>query len=143
MNLFLSSATAFQWKSNTNGDVILKIFTTSRDDYLKALLVLQKKMGNVRSADIAQYLGVSRPSVCHAVSKLTARGYINMDENYFLKFTKNGLTVAEKMLERYRFFSEQLIKIGVDEKTAQEDACRLEHAISDESFEKLKNKLNA
>ena len=119
----------------------MKIYTTSREDYLKAILVLQKKNPELHSVDVARYLGFSKPSVCHAVALLTREGYLYMDEGYGLHLTERGAEVARRTYERHCFFTRQLIKLGVDEKTAQEDACRLEHAISETSFRRLRQKL--
>ena len=116
----------------------MKIFTTSREDYLKAILVLQKRNGTVHSVDVARYLGFSKPSVCHAVSLLTEEGFLTVEDDYALHLTRKGKATAEKIYERHCFFTEYLISLGVDAKTALEDACRLEHAISDISFQKLK-----
>ena len=118
----------------------MKIYTTSREDYLKAIFVLQKSIGDVRSVDVARYLGFSKPSVSNAVALLSREGYIYMDKDRTLQFTDSGRKIAENTYERHCFFAEQLIGLGVDEKTANEDACKLEHAISDISFEKLKGK---
>ena len=118
----------------------MKIYTTSREDYLKALLVLQKQIGDVHSVDVARYLGFSKPSVSNAVSLLTKEGYIYMDKDHTLQFTDAGREIAEKTYERHCFFAEKLIELGVDEKIANEDACKMEHAISDLSFSKLKEK---
>ena len=108
------------------------------EDYLEAVLVLQKKIGLVRSVDVARQMGVSKPSVCHAVATLRDGGYLTMDEDHFLHLTDIGREVAEKIYERHCFFSEQLIAAGVDPETAENDACRIEHVISAESFEKMK-----
>ena len=108
------------------------------EDYLEAVLVLQKKIGLVRSVDVARHMGVSKPSVCHAVATLRDGGYLTMDEDHFLHLTDIGREVAEKIYERHCFFSEQLIAAGVDLETAETDACRIEHVISAESFEKMK-----
>ena len=116
----------------------MKIYTTSREDYLKAILVLQQKSGTVRSVDVAQYLGFSKPSVCRAVSVLTEGGYLEMDHDFILHLTDSGREIAEKTYERHCFFRDHLIELGVDPKLAAEDACRMEHAISDESFRALK-----
>ena len=116
----------------------MKIPTTAREDYLKALLVLEKRLGNVHSVDVARYLGISRPSVCHAVSNLSKKGFLKMSKDFHLHLTKEGREIAEKTYERHRFFTDRLVAIGVDLETAEEDACRLEHAISDKSFELLK-----
>ncbi len=102
--------------------------------------MLQQKMGMVRSVDIARHLGVSKPSVSHAVSVLRDGGFLTMDEDGFLHLTDTGLEVAKKIYERHIFFTEQLIAAGVDQETAEQDACRIEHAISEKSFQKLKAK---
>lgn len=111
----------------------------SGEDYLEAVLVLQKKKGVVRSADVAQHMGVSKPSVCHAVAILRDGGFLTMDEDYFLQLTDAGREVAEKIYERHCFFAQQLMAAGVDPKTAEADACRMEHNISIEAFEKLRD----
>ena len=108
------------------------------EDYLEAILVLQKKQGMVRSVDVARYMEVSKPSVCHAVATLRDGGFLTMDEDHFLHLTDVGREVAERIYERHCFFTEQLIAAGVDPKTAEADACRIEHIISDESFSRLK-----
>ena len=110
----------------------------SGEDYLETILVLQKKLGMVRSVDVARHLKVSKPSVCHAVAILRDSGLLTMDEDHFLHLTDVGREVAEKIYERHCFFTEQLIAAGVDPKTAEADACRIEHIISDESFSRLK-----
>ena len=113
--------------------------TASGEDYLEAILVLQKKLGMVRSVDVARHMEVSKPSVCHAVAILRDSGLLTMDEDHFLHLTDVGREVAEKIYERHCFFTEQLIiAAGVDPKTAEADACRIEHIISDESFSRLK-----
>ena len=110
----------------------------SGEDYLEAILVLHKKMGMVRSVDVARHMGVSKPSVCHAVATLKNGGFLTMDDGFFLHLTNIGREVAEQIYEKHRFFTERLIAAGVDPKTAEADACRIEHVISDESFERLK-----
>ena len=112
--------------------------TASGEDYLEAILVLQKKMGMVRSVDVARNLKITKPSVSHAVAILRDGGFLTMDEDHFLHLTDVGREVAEKIYERHCFFTEQLIAAGVDPKTAEADACRIEHIISDESFSRLK-----
>ena len=114
----------------------------SGEDYLEAILVLQKKRGLVRSVDVARHMEVSKPSVCHAVATLRDGGFLTMDEDHFLHLTDVGREVAEKIYERHCFFTEQLIAAGVDPRTAEADACRIEHIISDESFSKLKESVN-
>ena len=110
----------------------------SGEDYLEAILVLHKKMGMVRSVDVARHMEVSKPSVCVAVNTLKEGGFLTMDENHFLHLTDVGREVAEQIYERHCFFTERLIALGVDPKTAEADACRIEHVISTESFERLK-----
>ena len=110
----------------------------SGEDYLETILVLQKKLSIVRSVDVARHMEVSKPSVCHAVATLRDGGFLMMDEDHFLHLTDVGREVAEKIYERHCFFTEQLIAAGVAPKTAEADACRLEHIISDESFDRLK-----
>ena len=119
----------------------MKIYA-SGEDYLETILVLQKKLGMVRSVDVARHMGVSKPSVCVAVNTLKDGGFLTMDENHFLHLTNEGRKVAEEIYERHCFFTERLIAAGVDPKTAEVDACRIEHAISDESFSKLKESVN-
>ena len=110
----------------------------SGEDYLETILVLQKKLGMVRSVDVARHMEVSKPSVCHAVATLRDGGFLTMDEDHFLHLTDVGREVAERTYERHRFFTEQLIAAGVDPKTAEADACRIEHTISQDSFEKIR-----
>ena len=110
----------------------------SGEDYLEAILILQKEKGMVRSVDVARHMEVTKPSVCVAVNTLKDGGFLIMDENHFLHLTDIGREVAEKIYERHCFFTEQLIAAGVDPKTAEADACRIEHVISNESFARLK-----
>ena len=110
----------------------------SGEDYLETILVLQKKLGMVRSVDVARHMEVSKPSVCHAVAVLRDGGFLTMDEDHFLHLTDVGREVAERTYERHCFFTEQLIAAGVDPKTAEADACRIEHTISQDSFEKIR-----
>ena len=110
----------------------------SGEDYLETILVLQKKLGMVRSVDVARHMGVSKPSVCVAVNTLKDGGFITMDEDHFLHLTDVGREVAEQIYEKHRFFTDRLIEAGVDPVTAEKDACRMEHVISSESFEKMK-----
>ena len=113
----------------------------SGEDYLEAVLVLQKKKGMVRSVDVARYMEVSKPSVCHAVATLKAGGFLTMDEDFFLRLTDVGQEVAEQTYEKHCFFTRLLVDAGVEPKTAEQDACRMEHAISDNSFQKIKSGL--
>ena len=116
----------------------MKKLHASGEDYLEAILVLQKQKGMVRSVDMARHMGVSKPSVCHAVATLKNGGFLTMDDGFFLHLTNIGREVAEQIYEKHRFFTERLIAAGVDPKTAEADACRIEHVISEESFRRLK-----
>ena len=109
----------------------------SGEDYLEAVLVLQRKQGMVRSVDLARHMGFSKPSISHAVGVLKNGGFLTVDDG-FLHLTVIGREIAEKIYERHLFFMEQLIAAGVDPETAEADACRIEHIISDESFLRLK-----
>ena len=110
----------------------------SGEDYLEAVLMVQKEKGMVRSVDLARHMGYSKPSISHAVGVLRDGGFLTMDNDGFLHLTDVGREVAEKIYERHLFFTEQLVAAGVDQETAEQDACRIEHAISDISFQKLK-----
>ena len=115
----------------------MKIYA-SDEDYLEAVLVLQKKKVMVRSVDLARHMGFSKPSISHAVGVLKNGGFLIVDEDGYFHLTKDGRKVAEKIYERHQFFTEQLVAVGVDRETAERDACRIEHAISEEAFQKLK-----
>lgn len=111
---------------------------TSGEDYLKAIYILQKEKDIVRSVDVAERIGVSKPSVSHAVRYLREGGFLVMDGNYTLHLTDLGREIAEKLYERHQYFTERLTDAGVDTETAEVEACRMEHTISDSSFQKLK-----
>ena len=113
----------------------------SGEDYLEAVLILQKKQGMVRSVDLARHMGFSKPSISHAVGVLKNGGFLTVDEDGFLHLTAIGREIAEKIYERHLFFTEQLVAAGVDLETAEQEACRMEHAISDTSFQKLKENI--
>ena len=113
------------------------------EDYLEAILVLQQKQGMVRSVDVARHLEVTKPSVCHAVATLRDGGFLTMDSDYFLHLTDVGREVAEQIYEKHRFFTEHLIAVGVDPETAEREACRMEHVISQNSFEHLRDAYNS
>lgn len=112
--------------------------TASGEDYLEAILVLQKKLGMVRSVDVARHMGVSKASVTRATTILRKDGFLKMDREHYIYLTSAGRVTAEKIYERHQFFTNRLIAVGVEPKQAEQDACRMEHAISDESFAKLK-----
>ena len=111
----------------------------SGEMYLEAIYVLIKKLGNVRAIDVSQHLGYSKPSVSRAMGILKSGGYITIDESSHIHLTDEGKSVAEKIYERHDVLSKMLISLGVPEEVATQDACRLEHAISDESFAAIKN----
>ncbi len=111
----------------------------SGEDYLEAMLVLPKKLGIVRSVDVARHMEVTKPSVCHAVATLKKGGFLTMDEDFSLHLTDLGREIAEQTYEKHRFFTDLLTEAGVDPVTAEKDACRMEHVISQESFERLRD----
>ena len=110
----------------------------SGEMYLEAILVLSQKNGFVRSIDVSEYLGYSKPSVSRAVGILKNGNYIVVDKDGSLSLTESGKEIAEKICERHTVLSRLLMMLGVSEETATSDACKLEHAISDESFEAIK-----
>lgn len=113
----------------------------SGEDYLEAILILQKQMGEsaVRSVDLARHMGFSKPSISHAVGVLRDGGFLTMDKDSFLHLTVEGRKIAERIYERHRFFTQWLIEAGIDPETAEQDACRMEHTVSQESFEQIRN----
>ncbi|MCI6712114.1 MAG: metal-dependent transcriptional regulator [Anaerovoracaceae bacterium] len=111
----------------------------SGENYLETILMLGQSGHPVRSIDIVNELGYSKPSVSVAMKKLRENGYINMDNDGYITLSETGLEIAERMYERHTLLSSFLIRLGVDEKTAVEDACRIEHVISPETFQKLKD----
>lgn len=110
----------------------------SGEMYLETIYILSKKSSYVRSIDVGEYMGFSKPSVSRAVGILKKGGFLNMDADGSLTLTDTGLEIAQKIYERHTMLTDFLIRLGVDEKTAAEDACKMEHDISDESFEALK-----
>lgn len=110
----------------------------SGEMYLEAILVLSKKNGFVRSIDVSEYLGYSKPSVSRAMGILRTGEYIVVDKDGAITLTDSGKEIAEKIFERHTVLSKLLMKLGVSEETATADACKMEHAISDESFLAIK-----
>jgi len=110
----------------------------SGEDYLETILILKKRNGNVRSIDIAREMDLSKPSVSRAVGILKNKGFIVVDEDGAIHFTDEGSKIAKRIYDRHRVLTEALMSLGVDEKTASEDACRIEHDISEKSFSKIK-----
>ena len=113
----------------------------SGEMYLESIYRLSQRSGKVRSIDISEYMGYSKPSVSRAVSLLKNGGYIVMDGENFITLTESGLEIAEKIYTRHTVLTELLVCLGVSEATAAEDACRMEHTISDETFEAFRNHL--
>lgn len=113
----------------------------SGEMYLESIYVLLKEKGQVRSIDVSQHMGYSKPSVSRAMGLLKSGGYIEIDPEGLITLTASGHTVAEKIYSRHTILSHLLISLGVTPETAAEDACKLEHAISDESFDAIRRHL--
>lgn len=116
--------------------------TESVEDYLESILVLSTQLPHVRSVDVASHLGYSKPSVSHAVKMLTEEGYLEVTPGKFLVLSEKGYKIAESTYRRHVFFTEMLTSIGVDLEVAREDACRIEHVISEETFQAIMNYYN-
>ena len=110
----------------------------SGEDYLEAILMIKKRSGNVRSIDVARELSFSKPSVSVAMKNLKTSNYITVDENGFINLTEAGQEIADKIYKRHTFLTNWLTSLGVDPEVAAEDACKMEHAISSESFSAIK-----
>lgn len=110
----------------------------SGEMYLETILILSKQRSAVRSIDIGEYMGYSKPSVSRAVGLLKQGEYITVDKDGYITLSAAGRAIAEKIYERHTLLAEFLIRLGVDEQTAAEDACKIEHDISDQSFEAIK-----
>ena len=110
----------------------------SAENYLEAILILKNERGAVRSIDIAQHMRFSKPSVSRAMSLLRGDGYITVDSDGFIELAESGLAIAERIYERHRLMTDWLVRIGVSPDTAAQDACKIEHDISDETFAALK-----
>ena len=104
------------------------------EDYLETMLMMQTKHGYVRSVDVAEHLGVTKPSVTYATKRLRENGYIEMDKDGLITLTEAGMQIAAKMLQRHHTLTHFLVDLGVDPETAEEDACKMEHDISDQTF---------
>lgn len=110
----------------------------SGEDYLEAILMIKERNGNVRSIDVAHELSFSKPSVSVAMKNLKTNNYITVDENGYINLTETGQEIADKIYERHTFLTNWLTSIGVNPEVAAEDACKMEHAISSESFTAIK-----
>ena len=115
----------------------------SAEDYLEAMLMMQEKHGYIRSIDIATELGVTKPSVSYATKRLREDGYISMAEDGRITLNPSGLAIAERIYERHRVLTRLLTELGVDPRTARDDACKIEHDLSIESFDAIKRYMHA
>lgn len=111
----------------------------SSEDYLEAMLVMQERHGYIRSIDIAAELNVTKPSVSYATKRLRENGYITMDKEGLITLTDKGLEIAESMYERHRLLTQFFVRLGIQEDVAREDACKIEHDLSEETFQAIKN----
>ena len=120
----------------------MKILRAS-EDYLEAMLMMQEKHGYIRSIDVADHVGVTNPSVTSTTKRLRESGHITMDRDGLITLTPSGMEIATKMLDRHHTLTKFLVAIGVDQKTAEQDACKIEHDLSDETFEAIKKHYQA
>lgn len=123
---------------NTDNKMCNISLTSSMEGYLEAVLVLQQKHGYIRCVDVAGYLGVTKPSVSRAVKELSKKKCLLKKDDGTLSLTEQGRQIAQQIYEKHQFFTKQLIEAGVPRDIAVQDACRLEHVISETSFNKLK-----
>ena len=124
------------------GNIAVQILKSS-EDYLETMLMMQERHGYIRSIDIAAELGVTKPSVSYATKRLRENGYITMDKDGLIKLTDKGMEIAARMYERHKLRADVLMRIGVSEKTAREDACKIEHDLSDETFAAIRRHAGA
>ena len=114
----------------------------SAEDYLESMLILKEKNGYIRSVDIAELLGVTKPSVSNAMKRLREEGYIEMNRSGFITVTGKGMDIADKIYTRHKKLTDFFIALGVDAEIAEEDACKIEHDISDETFDAICNHID-
>ena len=114
------------------------IIKESAENYLEAILMINKQKGHVRSIDVANELNFSKPSVSVAMKNFREEGYIHMDQDGCITLTEKGHAVANRVYERHQLIAKVLIALGVDENTAYEDSCKIEHDLSEQTFEKIK-----
>ena len=112
----------------------------SSEDYLETMLMLKEEHGYIRSVDIAAHLGVTKPSVSYATKRLRENGYITMDKDGLITLTESGLEIAERIYERHKVLTQLLISLGVSPETAREDACKIEHDLSVETFNVIRER---
>jgi Mn-dependent DtxR family transcriptional regulator len=110
----------------------------SAENYLETILMLKEQQGQVRSIDIVNHLGYTKPSISVAMKRLRENGYIEMDHEGYISLTDSGMEVARRIYTRHKWLTKFLVKLGVNEKTAEADACKMEHDVSDETFRKLR-----
>ncbi len=113
----------------------------SAENYLETIWMLHLQNGQVRSIDVANALGFSKPSVSYAMKKFRGNGLVNMDQHGFITLTEKGRAIAERMYERHKLLTDYFISLGVSPETARRDACRAEHVLSEETYEKIKNRI--
>ena len=109
----------------------------SAEDYLESMVILKEKNGYIRSVDIAEFLGVTKPSVSNAMKRLREEGYIEMNRSGFITLTEKGMDIADKIYTRHKKLTDFFITLGVDPDVAEDDACKIEHDLSDETFEAI------
>ena len=127
----------YQWVVYKSYEVENMQINKSAEDYLETMLILKEEHGYIRSVDIAEHLGVTKPSVSYATKNLRENGYITMANDGLITITDKGMAIAEKIYERHKMLTDFFISIGVDPKIAQEDACKIEHDLNPETFEAL------
>jgi DtxR family Mn-dependent transcriptional regulator len=115
----------------------------SSEDYLESMLIMKEKHGFIRSIDVARHLGVTKPSVSYATKRLRENGYITMEADGLITLTDSGMKIARKMYERHKLLTKFLVSLGVDVQTACEDACKIEHDISQKTFDAICRHANA
>ena len=118
------------------GETSVQILRAS-EDYLETMLMMQQQHGYIRSIDVAEHLGVTKPSVTYATKRLRENGYITMDKDGLITLTPTGLSIAESMLDRHHTLTRFLMALGVDAATAEADACKIEHDISQKTFDAI------
>ena len=111
----------------------------SAEDYLESMIILKEKNGYIRSIDIATFLGVTKPSVSNAMKRLREDGYIEMNRSGFITVTEKGMEIADKIYTRHKKLTDFFVALGVNEEVAEDDACKIEHDLSDETFEAICN----
>ncbi len=111
----------------------------SAEDYLESMIILKEKNGYIRSIDIATFLGVTKPSVSNAMKRLREEGYIEMNRSGFITVTEKGMEIADKIYTRHKKLTDFFVALGVNEEVAEDDACKIEHDLSDETFDAICN----